>query len=122
MELGKIPNLGKTKTTILDDPSSWGIYVWQKSNGKWFTDGNGSILNIPANKGDVNQIKKLEDAAKHYGEGDGKAVFFGGLARISEEEHSEQLDRMKQGLIPNLNDLGAVIAAKKTIDEYGDEE
>jgi hypothetical protein len=122
MELGKVPNLGKTKTTILDDPSNWGIYVWQKSNGKWFTDGNGSILNIPANKGDVNQIKKLEDAAKHYGEGDGKAVFFGGLARISEEEHSEQLDRMKQGLIPNLNDLGAVIAAKKTIDEYGDEE
>jgi hypothetical protein len=29
---------------------------------------------------------------------------------------------MKQGLIPNLNDLGAVHAAKQTIALYGDEE
>jgi hypothetical protein len=28
---------------------------------------------------------------------------------------------MKQGLIPSLNDIGAVMAAKKTIEAYGDE-
>jgi hypothetical protein len=28
---------------------------------------------------------------------------------------------MKQGLIPSLNDIGAVIAAKKTLELYGDE-
>lgn len=59
----------------------------------------------------------------HYGDpGDGKAIFVPGLTRVSEEEYSEQVDRMKSGLIPNLNDLGAVQAAKDTIAKYGDEE
>jgi hypothetical protein len=43
------------------------------------------------------------------------------MRKISEEEHSEQVDRMKQGLIPSMNDLGAVIAAKKTLKQWGDE-
>jgi hypothetical protein len=44
------------------------------------------------------------------------------MGRISEEEYSEQLDRMKQGLIPNLNDMGAVQAAKDTIAKYGSDD
>jgi len=55
------------------------------------------------------------------GEPDGSAKFYANMKKISEEEHSEQVDRMKQGLLPNMNDLGAVIAAKKTLNEYGDE-
>lgn len=114
--------LSKAKLTIQQPTGyAWGVYVWKKSNGKWFTDGSGSVLNVPANKGDENQIAKLKATAAHLGEPDGKAVFFPGSARISEEEYSEQLDRMQQGLIPSLNDLGAVIAAKKTLELYGDE-
>lgn len=112
----------KAKVTLVEPTGyAWGIYVWKKSNGKWFTDGQGNILNIPANRGDENQIQKLRDAAAYYGESDGEPVFFGGMSRISEEEYSEQIDRMKQGLIPSMNDLGAVIAAKKTLEVYGDE-
>jgi hypothetical protein len=44
-----------------------------------------------------------------------------GTERITDEEYSEQVDRMKQGLIPSKNDLGAIIAAKQTLDAYGDE-
>jgi hypothetical protein len=29
---------------------------------------------------------------------------------------------MAQGLLPNMNELGAVIAAKKTLQAHGDEE
>jgi hypothetical protein len=100
---------------------AWGIYAWQKSNGKFFTDGSGNVLNIPANKDDQNQIKKLEDAARHHGQPEGKAVFFPGTARVTDEEYSEQIDRMKEGLIPSMNDLGAVIAAKQSLAAYGDE-
>ena len=100
---------------------AWGVYVWKKANGKWFTDGQGNVLNIPSNRDDENQIQKLKAAAAHFGEPDGQAVFFPGSARISDEEHSEQIDRMKQGLIPSMNDLGAVIAAKQTLKAYGDE-
>lgn len=115
--------LKNAKLTIAEPTGyAWGIYVWKKASGKWFTDGEGNILNVPANKGDESQIKKLRDAAAYYGEPDGEPVFFGGMGRISDEEYSEQIDRMKQGLIPSMNDLGAVIAAKKTLETYGDEE
>jgi hypothetical protein len=118
----KKKKIGKPKITLIDKQYDWGIYVWAKSNGKWFTDGEGSILNIPSRKGDEVQIQKLKDAAAYHGEPDGKPVFFAGLGRVTEEEFSEQVDRMKQGLIPNLNDLGAVHAAKETLRVHGDEE
>jgi hypothetical protein len=115
--------LGKAKVTLVEKTGyAWGTYVWKKSNGKWFTDGQGNVLNVPANKDDENQIQKLRDAAAHYGEADGQPIFFPGAARITDEEHSEQMDRLNQGLIPSMNDLGAVIAAKKTLEVYGEEE
>ncbi len=114
--------IGETKVTLIDKKYDWGIYVWKKSNGKWFTDGNGNILNIPSMKGDLAKIAELKQAAAYYGEPDGEAYFFAGMGRVTDEEYSEQVDRMKAGLIPNLNDLGAVQAAKDTIAKYGDEE
>jgi hypothetical protein len=114
--------VGESKLTVLDKNYDWGIYFWKKANGKPFTDGNGSVLNIPSHRGDALQIRKLQQEATALGQGDGSYEFMPGVARISEEEYSEQMDRMKQGLIPNLNDLGAVMAAKKTVEMYGDEE
>tara|TARA_B110000503_G_scaffold1165_1_gene1519 strand:+ start:8706 stop:9092 length:387 start_codon:yes stop_codon:yes gene_type:complete len=114
--------LSKAKLTLVKPNGyAWGTYVWKKSNGKWFTDGNGNVLNIPSNKGDENQISKLKAAAAHHGEADGSPYFMPGTNRITDEEYSEQMDRMKQGLIPSMNDLGAVIAAKQTLSAYGDE-
>jgi hypothetical protein len=113
--------VGESKITILDKQYDWGIYFWKKANGKPFTDGKGSVLNIPSHRGDALQIRKLQQAAKELGQEDGSYEFMPGVERISEEEYSEQIDRMKQGLIPNLNDLGAVMAAKQTLAMYGDE-
>jgi len=116
----KIPGqIGKSKIKVIDKNYDWGIYVWKKSNGKWFTDGQGNILNIPSMRGDLSKLAELKNAAAHYGEPDGEAVFFAGLSRISDEEYSEQKQRMSEGLIPNLNDLGAVHAAQQTIKKYG---
>lgn len=116
----KIPGqIGKSKIKVIDKNYDWGIYVWKKSNGKWFTDGQGNILNIPSMRGDLSKLTELKNAAAHYGEPDGEAVFFAGLSRISDEEYSEQKQRMSEGLIPNLNDLGAVHAAQQTIKKYG---
>lgn len=114
--------IGESKITFLDKQYDWGVYVWIKSNGKPFTDGNQSVLNIPSHRGDALQIEKLRQAAAYHGEPDGHAEFYPGVDRISDEEYSVQVDRMKQGLIPNLNDLGAVKAAQDTIALYGDEE
>lgn len=116
------PLVGNVRRKVIEKDYDWGLYVYKKSNGKWFTDGNGSVLNIPSMRGDISQIAKLKDAAIYYGdEGDGQCIFVPGLTRISEEEHSEQLDRMKEGLIPSMNDLGAWAAAKQTLDTHGRE-
>jgi hypothetical protein len=94
--------------------------VYKKSNGSWFTDGDGNILNIESMRNDLSKIAELKQAAKYYGdEGDGEAVFVPGLTRITDEEHSVQKDRMMQGLIPSMNDLGAWYAAQQTHDKYG---
>jgi hypothetical protein len=115
--------VGETKIQVVEEKfSNYGTYIWHKPNGKAFTDGQGSALSIESMRDDPSRIKELEDAAKYWGQPEGKAVFYPNMKKISEEEHSEQLDRMSQGLIPNLNDIGALIAAKKTLKAYGDEE
>ena len=114
------PIVGNVRRQVIEKKYNWGLYVYKKSDGRWFTDGEGNVLNIESTRGDIAQITKLKNAAKYYGdEGDGEAVFVPGLTRISEEEHSEQLDRMKQGLIPSMNDLGAWKAAQDTMQKHG---
>ena len=114
------PIVGNVRRKVIDKHYDWGLYVYKKSNGKWFTDGEGNVLNIPSMKGDPGQMGKLRTAAMHHGDaGDGTCVFVPGLTRISEEEYSEQVDRLKQGLIPSMNDLGAWKAAQDTVDKYG---
>jgi hypothetical protein len=114
------PIVKNVRRQVIEKKYNWGLYVYKKSDGSWFTDGEGNILNIESTRGDISQIAKLRNAAKHYGdEGDGDAVFIPGLTRVSDEEYSEQVDRMKQGLIPSLNDLGAIKAAQDTLKLHG---
>lgn len=104
------------KTTI-------GAFTYtKKANGKWFTDGQENVLNIPARRGDISKMSELKKAAMYYGdEGDGQCIFVPGLSRVSDEQYSEMKDRMKQGLIPNVNDLGAVYDAQQTLKQHGRE-
>ena len=114
------PIVQNVRRKVIDKHYDWGLYVYKKSDGRWFTDGEGNVLNIPSTKGDISQIAKLKQAAIHYGDpGDGKAVFVPGLTRITDEEYSEQIDRMKNGLIPSMNDLGAWKAAQDTLNTHG---
>jgi len=114
--------VGDTKVQVIEENfSNFGTYVWHKPNGKAFTDGEGNALSIEAMKGDLTRVQELQDAARYWGQAEGSAKFYPNMRKISEEAHSEQVDRMKQGLIPNMNDLGAVIAAKNTLEAHGDE-
>ena len=118
-----LKKVGNVRRKVIEKDYNWGLYVYKKSNGGWFTDGTGSILNIPSNRGDISKMAELKKIAIHYGDdGEGSAVFVPGLTRISETEHSEQLDRMKSGLIPSMNDHGAWVAARQTYDKYGSDE
>jgi len=112
--------IGKTKVTVVEEPfSNYGIYVWQLPSGKFFTDDNGNALSIDSMKGDESRIALLRNEAAWNGQPHGQAVFFANVRKVSDEEYSEQLDRMAQGLIPSETDLGALIAAKKTLQQFG---
>ena len=120
MNSEKIPKVGNVRLKVIEKNYDWGLYVYKKSNGKWFTDGQGSVLNVPAMRGDISKISELKKAAMYYGdEGDGECIFVPGLNRVSEEQYSEMKDRMAQGLIPNVNDLGAVYDAQQTLKKHG---
>ena len=117
------PLVSNVRRQVIEKKYNWGLYVYKKSNGKWFTDGDGNVLNIESMRNDIAKISQLKTAAKHYGDdGEGEAVFVPGLTRVTDEEYSEQLDRLQQGLIPSMNDLGAWMAAKQTHDKYGSDE
>ncbi len=114
------PIVSNVRRKVIEKQYDWGLYVYKKSTGKWFTDGEGNVLNIESMRGDISKIAQLKTAAKHFGDpGDGEAVFVAGLTRITDEEHSEQMDRLKQGLIPSMNDLGAWHAAQQTVNKFG---
>jgi len=120
MEDGILSKVRNVRRQVIEKKYNWGLYVYKKSNGSWFTDGEGNILNIESVRNDLSKIAELKQAAKYCGdEGDGEAVFVPGLTRITDEEHSVQKDRMNQGLIPSMNDLGAWYAAQQTHDKYG---
>lgn len=122
MSSEKMPKIGNVRRKVIEKNYDWGLYVYKKSNGKWFTDGQGSVLNIPAMRNDIAKISELRKAAMYYGdEGDGECIFVPGLNRVSEEQYSEMKDRMAQGLIPNLNDLGAIHDAQQTLKTHGRE-
>lgn len=115
--------LGKTRVRVIEEKfSDAGIYVWQLPSGKYFTDGEGNALSIESMINDTAKIKELTEAAAYYGQPEGKPVFFSNVRKITDEEYSEQQDRMAQGFIPSENDLGALIAAKNTYDKYGSED
>ena len=116
------PYVKNVRRKVIDKHYDWGLYVYKKSNGKWFSDGNGSVLNIPSDRGDISKIAELKKMAIYYGDdGLGEAVFVPGLTRVSEEEYSEQKERLKEGLIPSMNDLGAWHAAQQTLNTHGRE-
>lgn len=124
----KRPTLGKSKLTLVDTGEAqrkhfgyeWGLYFWQLPDGHLFKDEEGRMLNIPSVKGDIGQIMKLRQAAAHYGQPEGQPWFYAGVNRATDDQYQEQLDRLDQGLIPSLNDIGAVAAAKKSLETYGD--
>jgi len=115
------PKVGKSKATVIEKGYDWGLYFWKLPNGHLFHDGQGNLLNIPAMKHDLAKIAELRRAASHYGQPEGTPWFYAGIKRATDEEYSEQVDRMQNGLIPNLNDMGAVYDAQQTLKRYGDE-
>lgn len=118
----KKEKFGKSKATFIPKGYDWGLYFWRLPDGHLFNDGQGNLLNIPAMKYDLAKIAEITKAASHYGQPEGEPWFYAGIKRATDEEYVEQMERMKSGLIPNLNDMGSVYDAQQSLTKYGDQE
>ena len=118
----KKAKIGKSKATWMPKMYDWGLYFWRLPDGHLFKDQDGNLLNIPSMRGDLSKIAELRKAAAYYGQPDGEAWFYAGIKRATDEQYEEQKQRLKEGLIPNLDDLGAVHAAQQGIKKYGNQE
>jgi hypothetical protein len=118
----KITQIGKGTGQKAMFGFEWGLYFWRLPDGHLFKDDEGRMLNVPSIKGDISQMSKIRQAAAHYGQPDGEPWFYAGVNRATDDEYEEQLDRLKDGLIPSMNDLGAVDAAQRSNQLYGDAE
>jgi hypothetical protein len=121
MNKPKPPKIGKSKATFIPKDYEWGLYFWKLPTGHLFHDGQGNLLNIPSMKHDLSKIAELRKAAAHHGQPKGTPWFYSGIKRATDEEYSEQKQRLQEGLIPNVNDLGAIYDAQQTVKQYGDQ-
>jgi hypothetical protein len=121
MSKPKNNKLGKSKATVIPKAYDWGLYFWRLPDGHLFHDGEGNMLNIPSMRNDLLKMSEIRSAAAHFGQPDGDPWFYAGIKRATDEEHSVQMERMSSGLIPNINDMGAVYDAQQTLKKYGDD-
>lgn len=97
--------MGKSKISVVSQ-TDIGLYIWQMPDGRFVTDEDKNLMNIPAIRGDLAAIKKITDAAKYYGLEEGQPFFLEGSRRATDEELEEQKERLRQGLVPDPYDIG----------------
>lgn len=82
-------------------------------NGAYVADEGKHFLLVRAEHGSIIQQAKLRAAVRAHGITEGKPVFFAGHHPVSDEEHEEQRGRMQEGLIPDKDDIGALVDEAK---------
>jgi len=110
--------MGKMKITPVEEVN-WGLYLWQMPDDSVVMDDEGGYLCIPSMRGDIRQINKLRDAAKGEGLEEGKPIFFSGHRAITDEELIEQKSRADLGLVPDPQDIPAMMEYFKEAKEMG---
>lgn len=98
----------KTTNKEVIEEVPWGMYVWQTPDGEVLGDDDGNVMNVFCQKGNREAIKKLADAARYYGFAEGKAVWWSGRRRVTDEELEEQQMRQRWGLVADPLDVGAL--------------
>ncbi len=108
----------KGKVSIVDH-MEYGVYIWQLPSGNYLGNENGDYLSISSQKGDLVRMQKLRAAAAQCGFPEGAPVFMAGSRKISDTEYEIQMERMKDGLLPDEYDVGALKDDAMRRQKYG---
>jgi len=110
--------MSNMKVTPVEEVN-WGLYLWQMPDESVVMDEEGNYLCIKSIRGDITQIQKLKRAAREYGINEGKPIFFSGHRQVTEEELEEQKQRAEMGLVPDPQDIPAMMEYFKEAKEMG---
>jgi hypothetical protein len=110
--------MANMKVTPVEEVS-WGLYLWQMPDESVIMDEEGGYLSIPSFKGDIRQIQKIKRAAKEFGVNEGKPIFFSGHRQVTQDELEEQKQRAELGMVPDPQDLPAMMEYIKEVRGMG---
>ena len=110
--------MSNMKVTPVEEVN-WGLYLWQMPDESVVMDDEGQYLCIPSVKGDIIQIKKIKKAAQELGLEEGTPIFFSGHRQVTNDELEEQKARAELGLVPDPQDLPAMMEYVKEAREMG---
>lgn len=99
-----VPIIGAPKVVSEVD---YGVYVWKMPNGAYLADDERRWLSIASMRGDMRRIAELSDTVKAYGIHEGSPEFIEGVRKVTDDEYDEQVERLEQGLIPDIYDIPA---------------
>jgi hypothetical protein len=99
-------DINRTKTSILEEDTRLGIYVWEMPDGRWIGDDDGNFLSITSTKGNRSKIDALAREVGSYGIREGQPKFLSGRRKIDDEEFQHQQQRLEWGLVPDPLDIG----------------
>jgi len=108
----------RMKVTPVEEVN-YGLYLWQMPDESLVMDEYGAYLSIPSIRGDVRQIQKIKEAARKLDLEEGKPIFFSGHRQVTEEELKEQKARAEMGLVPDPQDLPAMMEYARDAREMG---
>lgn len=88
------------------------MLVWQCADGEFAGDDDGNFMHVFLNDDDPARYsmaeKALKTAARSFGFGEGKAVYWQGKRPIDDEQLQYQMERAAQGLVPDPLDIAAI--------------
>lgn len=113
-----LPGLKTTNREEIEEVP-YGMYVWVNPEGHVFADDDGNVMNVFCMKGDREKIQALREAARYYGAGEGKPVWWSGKRRIDDEELQKQQEREALGLVPDPLDYGAIKDEMRQLQAHG---
>jgi len=99
-------DINKTRSKILEEESTLGIYVWEMPDGRWIGDDDGNFLSITSKKGNRTNIDALAREVSTFGIHEGRPKFLSARRKINDEEFEHQKQRLDWGLVPDPFDIG----------------
>jgi hypothetical protein len=99
-------DITKINSSVLDEETTLGIYVWEMPDGRWIGDDDGNFLSITSQKGNKSKMDALAREVGSYGISEGRPLFLSGRRKIDDEEFEYQQKRLEWGMVPDPLDIG----------------